>query len=73
MNHPKDCGDAVREALATRGPVLVDAVVDAQEPPMPPMVNVSQAKKFAESLVRGTPKRKEILKTIAADKVRELI
>ena len=73
VDHPKDCGDAVREALATPGPVVVDAIVDPQEPPMPPMVDMKQAKKFAESLVRGTPNRKEILKNVALGKMRELI
>jgi len=33
----------------------------------------SQATKFAESLMRGEPNRKEIVATMVADKVRELV
>ncbi|MCW5980835.1 MAG: pyruvate oxidase [Bryobacteraceae bacterium] len=73
VDRPGDCGDAVREALASRGPVIVDAIVDPQEAPMPPMVNLTQARKFAESLVRGTPNRKQIVKTLAANKIREMV
>jgi hypothetical protein len=38
--------------------VIVEALVDPYEPPMPPSVTVDQASKFAESLVRGEPNRK---------------
>jgi len=40
---------------------------------MPPKVTVEQAVKFAESLARGTPNRKKIALTVAADRVRELV
>jgi pyruvate dehydrogenase (quinone)/pyruvate oxidase len=53
--------------------VLVDAVVDPFEPPMPAKVSLDQAKKFAEALAKGTPNRKQIALTVLEDKVRELI
>ena len=55
------------------GPVLVEAVVDPHEPPMPPKITLAQAAKFAEALVRGTPQAGRIALTVASDKVRELI
>ena len=58
---------------AAAGPVLVEAVVDPYEPPMPPKVSLRQAEKFAESLVRGEPNRTKIVTTIAEDRVRELV
>jgi pyruvate dehydrogenase (quinone) len=67
------CGDILRQALATPGPVLIEAVVDPNEPPMPPRITVKQAAKFAESLARGTPNAGKIALTIASDKVREII
>ncbi len=73
VDDPADCGRVMDEALATPGPVVVDAIVDPYEPPLPPKVKVSQAKKFAESLVRGEPQRGKIALTVAKDKVRELI
>jgi pyruvate dehydrogenase (quinone)/pyruvate oxidase len=48
-------------------------VVDQFEAPMPPKISLEQAAKFAESLVRGEPNRKEIVATVISDKVRELV
>jgi pyruvate dehydrogenase (quinone) len=63
----------LRQALATRGPALVEAVVDPHEPPMPPKVTLKQAAHLAQSLARGTPARRKIALTIASDTVREMI
>jgi pyruvate dehydrogenase (quinone)/pyruvate oxidase len=68
-----DCGRLVEQALNTPGPVVVEALVDAFEPPMPPRISVRQAQKFAESLIRGEPNREKIVATIAEDRIRELI
>jgi pyruvate dehydrogenase (quinone) len=55
------------------GPVLVEAVVDQNEPPMPAKVKPQQTLHFAESLARGTKDWEKIAATIAKDKVRELV
>jgi pyruvate dehydrogenase (quinone)/pyruvate oxidase len=73
IEDPADCGTIVEQALNTPGPVLVQAVVDQYEPPMPPKVSMRQAEKFAESLVRGEPNRGKIITTVAEDRVRELV
>ncbi|MFB3818076.1 MAG: thiamine pyrophosphate-dependent enzyme [Candidatus Methylomirabilales bacterium] len=73
VEDPRECGRALDRALATPGPVLVEALVDPFEPPMPAKVTVEQAAMFAESLVRGEPNRTKIALTVAEDKVRELI
>jgi pyruvate dehydrogenase (quinone) len=73
IDDPATCGEILREALATRGPVLVEAIVDPHEPPMPPKVSVKQAAKFAQSLASGTPNAGRIALTVASDTVRELI
>jgi hypothetical protein len=65
--------NAIEQALRTPGPVLVEAVVDPFEPPMPPKVTARQAARFAESLLRGTPNREKIVTTVLSDKVRELV
>jgi pyruvate dehydrogenase (quinone)/pyruvate oxidase len=67
------CGDVLEEALATPGPVLIEAIVDAFEPPFPAKITIEQAKHFAESLVRGEPNRVKIALTSLSDKVRELV
>ena len=73
IENPRDCGRMIEQALNTPGPVLVEAVVDPYEPPMPPKVSMRQAEKFAESLLRGEPNRAKIIATVAEDKIRELV
>jgi pyruvate dehydrogenase (quinone)/pyruvate oxidase len=73
IDDPATCGEILDKALAVKGPVLIEAVVDPNEPPMPPKVTLDQAEKLAKALVKGTPNRKEIALTIASDKVRELV
>ena len=73
IEDPAECGAILDQALATPGPVIIEAVVDPFEPPMPPKVTFDQAAKFALSLARGEPNRERIAFTILADKVRELI
>ncbi len=73
IEDPRDCGNLLRTALETNGPVIVEALVDPFEPPMPPKVTLEQASKFAQSLARGEPNRDKIALTVLSDKVRELI
>jgi pyruvate dehydrogenase (quinone) len=73
ITDPNACGDILEQALNTPGPVLVEAVVDPYEPPLPGKIKTEQAVRFAESLARGEPRRMHIATTILEDKVRELV
>ncbi len=73
IHDPNTCGQILDEALKEEGPILIEAIVDPYEPPMPPKVKIGQAAEFAKALVRGQPEGGEILKTILKDKVREII
>jgi pyruvate dehydrogenase (quinone) len=73
IEEPVDCGRILDRALATPGPVIVEAIVDPFTPPMPAKITLDQARKFAESLARGEPNRSKIAWTVLSDKVRELI
>jgi pyruvate dehydrogenase (quinone)/pyruvate oxidase len=73
VEDPDDCAAIVAQALATPGPVVVEALVDPHEPPMPPKTTAKQALHLAESLARGTPDARKIAATIVEDKVRELV
>jgi pyruvate dehydrogenase (quinone) len=73
IEDPDLCGEIVQRALATPGPVIVEAIVDPHEPPMPPKTKAKQALHLAEALARGSPDRMKIAATIATDKVRELV
>ncbi|HWC99315.1 MAG TPA: thiamine pyrophosphate-dependent enzyme [Candidatus Sulfopaludibacter sp.] len=73
IEDPKDASDILRKALAHPGPAVVQAVVDPNEPPLPGNISLEQSVHFAEALVRGDKNRSEIIKTIAKDKIREVI
>lgn len=73
IEDPRQCGNIVARALATPGPVVVEAIVDPNEPPMPGKIKAKQALHFAESLARGTPDRGRIIATVAENKIRELV
>ena len=73
IEDPEDCGDILDRALRTPGPAVIEAIVDPNEPPMPPKVTAKQAAHFIESLAKGTPDRRKIVDTVLANKVRELL
>ena len=73
IGDPSMCGAMLDEALAVPGPVLIEAVVDPSEPPMPPNVTMKQAGHLLESLVKGEINRKNIAVAIAEDKIREMV
>src|SRR5919202_1765585 len=73
VDEPAACGEQLREALATPGPVVVEAVVDPNEPPMPPKVTLQDAKLMYDALRRGEESRTRIGLTIGPSMLREAI
>jgi pyruvate dehydrogenase (quinone) len=73
IDDPAACGDALDEALSRPGPVVIEAVVDPNEPPMPPKTTAKQAAHLAEALAKGTPHGGKIALTLASDKVKEMV
>jgi pyruvate dehydrogenase (quinone)/pyruvate oxidase len=73
IEDPAQCSAIMEEALATSGPVVIEALVDPYEPPMPANISLKQAAHFYESLIRGEPNRLRIALTTLSDKIRELI
>jgi pyruvate dehydrogenase (quinone) len=73
IEDPAQCAGILREALATPGPVVINAIVDPHEPPMPPKATLQQTAHLAESLARGTPARTKIALTVASNVVREMV
>jgi pyruvate dehydrogenase (quinone)/pyruvate oxidase len=73
LEDPAECSATLRQALGTPGPVVVEAVVDPDTPPLPAKIRPDQAFHFAEAMARGEASRVRIMKTIFKDKVRELV
>jgi pyruvate dehydrogenase (quinone) len=72
VERPKAVEPAIREALAHEGPALVDVVVNPDEPPMPAKVTYDEAKGFARSFLKGTPRRATIASTLFRDRIEQL-
>ncbi len=73
IEHPDRAEAQLRQALAHPGPAVVQAVVDANEPPLPGNISAEQALLFAKALARGEKDRWDIIKTVLKDKVREVV
>lgn len=73
IEDPRECGEILDRALETPGPVVIEAVVDPFEPPMPGKIKPKQALKFAESLARGEPHGEKIALTVTKGQLREMI
>ncbi len=73
IDDPITCGVVLDEALATRGPVIVQAVVDPYEPPLPLDISLDQVVKFSEALAKGQPKRVKIATSATEETLREII
>jgi len=73
IDDPARAEAVLREALAHPGPAVIECVVDPNEPPMPGKISTGQAINFAESLLHGEKNRWDIVKSVLADKVREVI
>ena len=70
---PGQCESVLRQAFAQPGPVVVEAVVDPNEPPLPGNITVEQSIHFAEALAKDEKNRWKVLKTLAENKVREVV
>jgi len=73
IEEPAQCGAIVEQALAKPGPVVIEALVDPFEPPLPAKITLDQAAKFAKSLIMGEPNREKIALTVFGDKMREMV
>lgn len=71
IEQPGHCREQLRNALATEGPVLIEAVVDSHEPPQPPKITREQTKHLAERLARGEENRVRIGLTIGRHLIEE--
>ncbi len=57
LDKPEQIASAWDEALAADRPVIINAYVDPDVPPLPPHITLKQAKAFAEAMWEGDPNR----------------
>ncbi|MCM8736857.1 thiamine pyrophosphate-requiring protein [Azospirillum sp. A1-3] len=67
VDKPEDLGKVWDEALATRGPVVVEAYTDPNVPPLPPHISLKNAAAMMATLAKGDPEVWDMLKGTAKD------
>jgi pyruvate dehydrogenase (quinone)/pyruvate oxidase len=71
IEEPAACAQTLRDALSRPGPVVVEAVVDPNEPPLPAKITSEQAKALGQALARGEEHRRRIGLTIGRQLIDE--
>jgi pyruvate dehydrogenase (quinone) len=73
IEDPSQAARVLREALRHPGPVVVQAVVDPNEPELPGHITSEQALNFMGAMAKGDSERAKIIKTVLKNKIRELV
>lgn len=60
VERPDEVDDAWERAFAADRPVLIDAIVDRNVPPLPAHITLDQAKGLAQALVSGDPEGRRV-------------
>jgi pyruvate dehydrogenase (quinone)/pyruvate oxidase len=71
IDNPKTCREQLRDALALKGPVLIECAVDPLEPPWPPEITRDEAEKLVAAMRRGERNTRPIGLTIGRHAVQE--
>jgi pyruvate dehydrogenase (quinone) len=61
IDRPEDVAGAWDEALRADRPVLLQMVTDPNVPPLPPHVNLKQARQYLKALLHGDPQAGEVI------------
>ena len=72
LDDPAQAETVVLKALNTLGPVVIEALIDPNEAPMPGHISSLQAWHFAEAMMRGEKDRWDIIKTVIKNKIRRV-
>ena len=72
IEKPDDIAGAWDQAFASDRPVVVDAVVDPEIPPIPPHTELSQVKSLTKAILKGDPAARHIIKQGLKEKAQEL-
>ena len=73
VDAPDQVAPAWERALAADRPVVYEAVVDPEVPPLPPHITLEQAKHLAGALAKGDASRRRIIREALKLKAQELL
>lgn len=72
VTRPEDVDGVLDAAFAAEGPVIIEAVVDAYEPMLPPRIP-NEYRKNMRTALRETPGRKEIEANLAREPLKTMM
>ncbi|HTV88384.1 MAG TPA: thiamine pyrophosphate-requiring protein [Stellaceae bacterium] len=73
VDNPDRVGAAWEDALAADRPVVLEAKVDPEVPPLPPHITLKQAKAFTSTLLTGDPREGSVIRQTARELVADLL
>ena len=73
IDDPAQIDAAWEQAFTSDRPVIINAITDPEEPPLPPHVTLQQAKSMTESVLKGDPAGVRDMVTAVREKVEEFI
>jgi pyruvate dehydrogenase (quinone) len=73
VDAPEQVGAAWDRALAADRPVVIEAVVDPEVPPMPPHITLEQAKLMLSAVRKGDPNARQFIAHSFRQKLAELL
>src|SRR5207253_5554357 len=62
LEKPEHIGEAWKDALESKRPVVIDALTDPEVPPLPPHISFEEAKAFMEAIAHGDPARGHMIR-----------
>ncbi len=73
IDHPDQVAEAWEQAFAADRPVVLEAFTDPDVPPLPPHITLKEARAFTETLLKGDPEERGILRQTAKQVIQELL
>jgi pyruvate dehydrogenase (quinone) len=73
VDEPEEISGAWDKALGADQPVVYEAIVDPEVPPLPPHIGFDQAKAMVRAIYRGDPSAAEIIRHSFSDLLEEYI
>src|SRR5690606_2937123 len=73
IEDPATCAEIMEQAFATPGPVIIEAITDPNELPMPPQLSAEEIENVHQALAKGQPDAEEIARVTAKGRVRDMV
>jgi pyruvate dehydrogenase (quinone) len=70
---PKNCGSTLDAALSEDGPVLIEAVIDPNDPLLPPKRNAKYVENMEKALRAGTPGAEQIRRNLQEEPAKSML